>query len=252
MPLRVDILTLFPEMFHAVLGTSILKRAVEKRLAEYYLTNIRDYATDAHKSVDDKPFGGGPGMVMMAPVLFDAVADVEQQDARPATRILLTPQGRLFDQQLAQELSRHPRLLLIAGHYEGFDERITEGLRPLELSIGDYVLTGGELPAMVVVDAVVRLLPGALGAEEGAADETFADGLIEHPQYTRPREFRGMAVPDILLSGNHGAIAAWRLEQRRIRTRQRRPDLWRHYVQQQGVQQQGVGDADETEDTKRD
>ncbi len=148
MPLRVDILTLFPEMFPPVLGSSILKRAAEKGLVEYYLTNFRDYATDAHKSVDDKPFGGGPGMVMMAPVVFDAVADVEQKDARPATRILLTPQGRRFDQPLAQELSRHPRLLLIAGHYEGFDERIIEGLRPLELSIGDYVLTGGELPAM--------------------------------------------------------------------------------------------------------
>ena len=240
MSLRVDILTLFPEMFHPVLGSSILKRAADKGLAEYCLTNLRDYATDAHRSVDDKPFGGGPGMVMMAPVVFDAVADVEQKDPRPATRILLSPQGRPFDQPLAQELSRHPRLLLIAGHYEGFDERITEGLRPLELSIGDYILTGGELPAMVVVDAVVRLLPGALGADQGAADETFADGLIEHPQYTRPRDFRGMAVPDVLLSGNHRAVAAWRLEQRKTRTRQRRPDLWRRYEQQQGG-----GDADE-------
>ena len=230
MPLRIDVLTLFPEMFGPVLGSSILKRAADKGLAEYHLTNLRDYATDAHKSVDDKPFGGGPGMVMMAPVVFDAVADVEQRDARPATRILLTPQGRLFDQQLAQELSRHPRLLLIAGHYEGFDERITEGLRPIELSIGDYVLTGGELPAMVVVDAVVRLLPGALGAEDGAADETFADGLLEHPQYTRPREFRGMPVPGVLLSGNHASIARWRLEQRKIRTKQRRPDLWQEFV----------------------
>jgi tRNA (guanine37-N1)-methyltransferase len=229
MPLRVDILTLFPEMFQPVLGSSILKRAAEKHLAEYNVTNIRDYASDTHKSVDDKPFGGGPGMVMMAPVVFDAVADVERKDARPATRILLTPQGRLFDQRLAQELARHPRLLLIAGHYEGFDERITEGLRPLELSIGDYVLTGGELPAMVVVDAVVRLLPGALGAEEGAADETFAGGLLEHPQYTRPRDFRGSTVPDVLLSGNHAAIAKWRLEQREKRTQDRRLDLWQAY-----------------------
>src|SRR4051812_29308715 len=229
MAMRIDILTLFPEMFGPILGTSIPKRAAQKGLVEYRLTSIRDFATDAHKSVDDKPFGGGPGMVMMAPVVFDAVADVEQRDARPATRILLTPQGRLFDQQLAQELSHHPRLLLIAGHYEGFDERITEGLRPIELSIGDYVLTGGELPAMVVVDAVVRLLPGALGAEDGAADETFADGLLEHPQYTRPREFHGSAVPEVLLSGNHAAIAKWRLEQRKARTKQRRPDLWKSY-----------------------
>ena len=229
MAVRFDILTLFPEMLSAVLGTSIPKRAAEKGLAEYHLTNIRDFATDAHKSVDDKPFGGGPGMVMMAPVVFDAVEHVEKRDPRPATRILFSPQGRLFDQQLAEELARHPRLLLIAGHYEGFDERITEGLRPLELSIGDYVLTGGELPAMVVIDAVVRLLPGVLGAADGAADETFADGLLEHPQYTRPREFRGAAVPEVLLSGDHGAIAAWRREQRKIRTKIKRPDLWSAY-----------------------
>lgn len=229
MPLRVDILTLFPEMFSPVLGTSIPKRAAEKGLVEYHLTNIRDFAEGGHKSVDDKPFGGGPGMVMMAPVVVEAVETVEKQDPRPATRILLSPQGRPFDQELAESLSRHPRLLVIAGHYEGFDERIIETLRPLELSVGDYILSGGELAAMVVVDAIVRLLPGALGAEDGAADETFAEGLLEHPQYTRPREFRGMAVPEVLLSGNHGAIAAWRFEQRRIRTRQRRPDLWRAF-----------------------
>ncbi len=229
MPLRVDILTLFPEMFHAVLGTSILKRAAEKGLAEYHLTNIRDFTKDAHKSVDDKPFGGGPGMVMMAPTVFDAVEHVERQDARPATRILLSPQGRLFDQALAEELAREERLLLIAGHYEGFDERIIEGLRPLELSIGDYVLSGGELAAMVVIDAVVRLLPGVLGHEQGAEDETFAGGLLEFPQYTRPRDFRGMGVPEVLLSGNHAAIAAWRMEQRKLRTKERRPDLWRKH-----------------------
>ena len=216
-------------MFTPVLGTSIPKRAAEKGLVEYHLTNIRDFAEGAHKSVDDKPFGGGPGMVMMAPVMFDAVEHVERQDPRPATRILLTPQGRPFDQHLAEALSTHPRLLLIAGHYEGFDERIIEGLRPLEVSVGDYILSGGELAAMVVVDAVVRLLPGALGAEDGAADETFAGGLLEYPQYTRPREFRGMEVPQVLLSGNHGAIAAWRDEQRKIRTKARRPDLWRDY-----------------------
>src|SRR5256885_1095257 len=229
MSLRVDILTLFPEMFAPVLGTSIPKRAAEKGLVEYRLTNIRDFATDAHRSVDDKPFGGGPGMVMMCPTLFDAVEAVEKQDPRPATRILLSPQGRRFDQEQAAEFAGHQRLLLIAGHYEGFDERIVQGLRPVELSIGDYVLSGGELPAMVVIDSVVRLLPGALGAEEGAADETFAEGLIEYPQYTRPREFRGMGVPDILLSGNHAAIARWRLEQRRLRTQMRRPDLWQSY-----------------------
>ena len=226
MPLRIDILTLFPEMFPPILGTSIPKRAAEKGLVEYHLTNIRDFATDAHKSVDDKPFGGGPGMVMMAPVVYDAVEHVERLDARPATRILLTPQGRQFNQELANEFAKKDRLLLIAGHYEGFDERISTGLVPIEVSIGDYVLSGGELAAMVMIDAIVRLLPGALGAEEGAADESFADGLIEHPQYTRPREFRGMNVPDVLLGGNHKAIAQWKLEQRKIRTKERRPDLW--------------------------
>jgi len=230
MALRIDILTLFPEMFEPVLGTSIPKRAAEKGLVSYHLTQVRDFATDAHKSVDDKPFGGGPGMVMMCPTLFDAVEHAERQDPRPATRILLTPQGRVLTQALAEELSRKERLLLIAGHYEGFDERIIEGLSPMELSIGDYVLSGGELAAMVVIDAVVRLLPGVLGAATGAADESFADGLLEYPQYTRPREFRGMAVPDVLLGGNHKAIAEWRLGQRKTRTEHRRPDLWQAWL----------------------
>ena len=230
MPLRIDILTLFPEMFAPILGTSIPKRAAEKGLVSYHLTNLRDFATDAHQSVDDKPFGGGPGMVMMCPVVFDAVEHIEQQDERRATRVLLSPQGRKFDQQIAQEYASRDRLLLIAGHYEGFDERIVQGLTPIdELSIGDFVLSGGELAAMVVIDAVVRLLPGALGAETGAAEDSFADGLLEHPQYTRPREYRGLTVPDVLLSGNHQAIAAWRLEQRKARTRERRPDLWEEY-----------------------
>jgi tRNA (guanine37-N1)-methyltransferase len=221
-------------MFAPVLGTSIPKRAAEKGLVSYHLTNIRDFATDAHQSVDDKPFGGGPGMVMMAPVLFDAVEHAERQASEvPATRILLSPQGVRFDQKLAEDFARRDRLLLIAGHYEGFDERIIEGLKPIELSIGDYVLSGGELAAMVVIDSVVRLLPGALGAEDGAADESFADGLLEYPQYTRPRDFRGMGVPDILLSGNHQAIARWRLEQRKIRTQQRRPDLWQAHLENQ-------------------
>jgi len=230
MPLRIDILTLFPEMFAPILGTSIPKRAAEKGLVEYHLTSIRSFATDSHLSVDDRPFGGGPGMVMMCQTLFDAVEAVEKQDPRPATRILLTPQGRTYDQAMAEDLARRERLLLIAGHYEGFDERIVEGLKPLEVSIGDYVLSGGEIPAMVLVDSIIRLLPGALGHEQGAADESFAYGLIEHPQYTRPREYRGMSVPDVLLSGNHQAIAAWRLEQRKLRTQARRPDLWQAYL----------------------
>jgi len=230
---RIDILTLFPEMFTPVLGTSIPKRAAEKGLVSYHLTNIRDFATDAHLSVDDRPFGGGPGMVMMCQTMFDAVEAVEAQDPRPATRILLSPQGRVLDQSVVHELADKDRLLLIAGHYEGFDERIVEGLKPLELSIGDYVLSGGELAAMVVIDAVVRLYPGALGAETGAPDESFAEGLREYPQYTRPREYREMGIPDVLLSGNHAAIAKWRREQREIRTKERRPDLWQRFVERQ-------------------
>jgi tRNA (guanine37-N1)-methyltransferase len=174
-------------------------------------------------------------MVMMCQTIFDAVESVERQDAAQlssgqSVRILLTPQGRLFDQSVAEELAAKDRLLLIAGHYEGFDERISLGLKPMELSIGDYVLSGGELAAMAVVDAVVRLLPGALGAEDGAADESFAGGLLEYPQYTRPREFRGMTVPDVLLGGNHAEIAKWRREQKEIRTKERRPDLWQAYL----------------------
>ena len=216
-------------MFGPILGTSIPKRAAEKGLVSYHLTQIRDFATDAHLSVDDRPFGGGPGMVMMCQTLFDAVESVEKQDDRPATRVLLTPQGKVFDQAVAEELATKDRIVLIAGHYEGFDQRIVDGLKPLELSIGDYVLSGGELAAMVVVDAIVRLIPGVLGAADGAADESFADGLLEHPQYTRPREFRGMPVPDVLLSGNHAQIAAWRRAKREIRTREQRPDLWKKY-----------------------
>jgi len=226
MALRFDILTLFPEMFGSFLGTSIPSRAAEKGIAEYRLTNIRDFATDGHQSVDDKPFGGGPGMVMMCKTVIDAVEHAEAQDGRAATRILLTPAGRPFDQRVAEELATKPRLLLIAGHYEGFDQRISDLLEPMELSIGDYVLSGGELAVMVVVDAVVRLLPGVLGAADGTAAESFAGGLLEYPQYTRPREYRGAGVPPVLLSGDHAAIAAWRQEQSERRTREVRPDLW--------------------------
>ena len=228
--MRFDVLTLFPEIFAGYLSQSLLKLAIEQGLVSVQLHNLRDWAKGKHKSVDDRPFGGGPGMVMMCQTLFDAVEAVEKQDPRPATRILLTPQGRKYDQAMAEDFARRDRLILIAGHYEGFDERIVQGLQPLEVSIGDYVLSGGELPAMVLVDSIIRLLPGVLGHEQGAADESFADGLIEHPQYTRPREYRGMTVPDVLLSGNHQAIAAWRLEQRKLRTQQRRPDLWQAYL----------------------
>ena len=230
MQLRFDILTLFPEMFGPFLGTSIPKRAADKGIVEYHLHNIRDVATDAHKSVDDKPFGGGPGMVMMAPIVVDAVEKATSLDDRKPKLIVMTPQGRVFDQAIAQELAGENRLMLVSGRYEGFDQRIVDVLNPLELSIGDYVLSGGELAAMVVIDAVVRLLPGVLGAEGGAEDETFSDGLLEHPQYTKPREFRGLSVPEILLSGDHKKIAEWRKKQREERTAERRPDLYKKYL----------------------
>ena len=229
--MRVDILTLFPEMFPAVLGSSILKRAAEKSLAHYHLHQLRDYTTDPHRKVDDRPFGGGPGMVLMCQPVLDAVSAIEAMDAAPATRILLCPQGRKMDQALAHELAGKPRLLLVSGHYEGFDQRIRQVLNPTEVSIGDYVLSGGELPAMVVLDAVIRLIPGVLGDHASAGAESFAiadaeiSGGLEYPHYTRPRNYQGLEVPEVLTSGDHAAIARWRTEQSRQRTGQRRPDL---------------------------
>jgi tRNA (guanine37-N1)-methyltransferase len=230
MPLRIDILTLFPEMFPSFLGTSIPRRAEQKGLVSYHLHDIRAVATDAHKSVDDKPFGGGPGMVMMAPIVVDAVERAEALDDRKATCLLMSPGGRRWDQTFARELASHQRLLLINGRYEGYDERIIDTLKPVEVSVGDFVLSGGELASMVIIDSVVRLIPGVLGNEYGAADESFADGLLEHPQYTRPREFRGQTVPDVLLDGDHKKIAIWREKQRIERTKVRRPDLYEKYV----------------------
>ena len=223
--MRIDVLTLFPEAIEPFCGSSIIGRAQRAGIVTVRTTNIRDFATDRHKSVDDRPFGGGPGMVMMCPPLFDAVAKVESEDPAPATRILLCPQGEPFTQATARELASMPRLLLICGHYEGFDERIRAGLKPREISIGDYILSGGEAAAMVVIDAVVRLLPGALGDEQSATEESFSSGLQEYPHNTRPREFRGMAVPEVLLSGDHAKIEQWRRAEALKRTLQRRPDL---------------------------
>lgn len=235
MPLRVDILTTFPEMFSAeppaALGVSIPARARKAGLVEWHAADIRAYTTDKHQKTDDRPFGGGPGMVMMAQPVWDAVHAVEALDPRPATRILMTPQGRPLTQALVEELAAKPRLLLIAGHYEGIDERVIETLAPLEISIGDYILSGGELAAMVLMDAVIRLLPGALGHEGSAASDSFSPAgpegrrLLDHPHYTRPREWMGMTVPEVLIGGNHQEVAKWRLEQMLRRTRERRPDL---------------------------
>lgn len=223
--MRIDVLTLFPEMFESPLGYSIVKRAQEQRLVEIALTNIRDFATDSYRKVDDKPYGGGPGMVMMPGPVFSCFEHVQGLCPEPGRTILLTPQGRPFNQAKAAQFSQAERLVLIAGRYEGFDERIRLGLGAEPISIGDYVLNGGELAAMVIIDAVVRLLPGALGDEDSAKDDSFSEGLLEYPQYTRPEVFRDMKVPDILLSGDHGKIAQWRRQQALERTRQWRPDL---------------------------
>ena len=238
--MRIDVLTLFPDMFTSVLGCSILKRAADPDLHQaktqgscappvsYHLTDIRDFANDKHNKVDKPPYGGGPGMVIQCQPVYDAVINTETLDPRPATRILMTPQGRRLDQKLVQELAAMPRLLIIAGHYEGIDERVIEKLEPLEISIGDYVLSGGELPAMILIDSVVRLQAGVLGDETSADFESFspgAEGLLDCAHYTRPPQWMDMKVPDILLSGNHGKIDAWRHEQSRKRTQLRRPDL---------------------------
>lgn len=223
--MRIDILTLFPEMFESPLNYSILKRAREQGLVSITTTNIRDFTTDNYHKVDDRPYGGGAGMVMMCGPLFDCFEHVEKLAPTRGRVILLTPQGEPFRQAKAQELAREERLILIAGRYEGFDERIRIGLNAEQISIGDYVLNGGELPAMVLIDAVVRLLPGALGDEQSAQDDSFSDGLLEYPHYTRPEVFRDMKVPEILLSGDHAKIAQWRRQQAMERTKTWRPDL---------------------------
>jgi tRNA (guanine37-N1)-methyltransferase len=223
--MRIDVLTLFPRMFESPLGCSILNRAREASLVEIALADIRDFAADNYRKVDDKPYGGGPGMVMMAGPVFDCFEHVQKLSPDKGRVILLTPQGQRFEQKKAVELSKKKRIILIAGKYEGFDERIRTGLDAEQISIGDYVLNGGELAAMVIIDAVVRLLPGALGDEDSSKDDSFSEGLLEYPQYTRPEIFRNMKVPEILLSGDHSKIAEWRRRQAFERTKKWRPDL---------------------------
>jgi tRNA (guanine37-N1)-methyltransferase len=223
--MRIDILTIFPAMFRGPFDESIVKRAVEKGLVEIHIHDIRQWASDRHRTVDDYPFGGGPGMLMKAEPLFAAVESVLEQAPERGPIVLLTPQGQLFRQQVAKDFAREQRLVLVCGHYEGVDERVREHLVTDEISIGDYVLSGGELPAMVVADAVVREIPGVLGAADASVEESFAQGLLEYPQYTRPADFRGLAVPEVLLSGNHAEIARWRRRERLLRTLRRRPDL---------------------------
>ena len=220
--MKIDVLTLFPAMFAGPLDERIIMRARKAGLLDLNIHNLRDWTHDRHKTVDDRPFGGGPGMLLKPEPLFEAV----EQLSRPETKvILLSPAGRKFDQALARQLAAEADLLLITGHYEGFDARVREALADEELSIGDYVLTNGALPAMVVIDAVTRLLPGVLGDDESSREESFSGGLLEYPQYTRPAEFRGLRVPDVLVSGNHAEIEKWRREQARLKTQAQRPDL---------------------------
>ena len=229
--MRIDVLTLFPAMFGQVLSASILARATERGFVTYHVHNIRDWAHSKHGKVDDRPFGGGPGMVMMCQPLYDAVMAIEAQDDRAATRILLTPQGERLGQGRVEKLAESPRLLLIAGHYEGVDERVIQELNPLELSVGDYVLSGGEIPAMLLIDTVVRLIPGVLGHKDSTAEDSFAARepqgrrLLEGPHYTRPQVWKGRRAPKVLLSGDHQAVNEWRKSMMIERTRQRRPDL---------------------------
>ncbi|HVU28454.1 MAG TPA: tRNA (guanosine(37)-N1)-methyltransferase TrmD [Verrucomicrobiae bacterium] len=220
--MKIDVLTLFPAMFAGPLDESIIARARKNDLLELQIHDLRKWTHDRHRTVDDKPFGGGPGMLMKPEPLFEAVESLRREKTKV---ILFSPGGRKFSQEIARELSQEKDLLLVTGHYEGFDERVRLKLADDELSIGDYVLTNGALPAMVVIDAVARLLPGVLGDDESSRDESFSHGLLEYPQYTRPAEFRGMKVPDVLVSGNHAEIEKWRREQAKARTKKNRPDL---------------------------
>lgn len=221
--MQIDIITLFPDIFFGPLAESIIGRAVKSGLVKINTVNLRDYAHDERGTVDDKPYGGGPGMLMKAEPLFEAIEAIRTEKSLV---ILTSPQGQSFNQQVAGELKEYEHLIFVCGHYEGVDERVRTTLIDKEISIGDYILTSGNLAAMVMTDAIVRLLPGALGCDASSEDESFSKGLLEYPQYTRPPEFRGMKVPEILLSGDHGKISQWRQEQSEARTRDRRPDLW--------------------------
>src|ERR1043165_9751073 len=230
--MKIDVLTLFPAMFAGPLDVSIVQRARSTGLISLAIHNLRDWTHDRHKTVDDKPFGGGPGMVLKPEPLFEAI---ESLAGEKTCVVLMAPDGERFEQGTARELAAFEHLLLVCGSYEGVDERVREMLVDREISIGDYVLTNGGLPAIVVIDAVVRLLPGVLGDQQSSADESFSHGLLEYPQYTRPAEFRGLQVPEVLLSGNHAEIAQWRAEQSRQRTRQRRLDLWEKQGKEQNL-----------------
>lgn len=221
--MRIDIVTIFPNVFFGPFSESIIKRAVDRRLVEINTVDLRNFTHDRHKSVDDRPYGGGPGMVMKPEPFFEAVESIKTDQAKV---ILLSPQGEMFNQYLAGKLALEKHLILLCGHYEGVDERVTEGLADKVVTIGDYVLTSGNIPAMAIVDSVVRLIPGVLGCDESGVEESFMDGLLEYPQFTRPEVFREMKVPEVLLNGNHEEIRKWRMGQAEKRTKQIRPDLY--------------------------
>ena len=227
--MKIDVLSLFPEMFEGVLGSSILKKAAEKQAVSYHVTNFRDYADNKHSTVDDYPYGGGAGMVLKAQPIFDAVEAIRGEGNLKPRVVLLCPQGERYTQKKAEELAKEEHLIFVCGHYEGYDERIREHIVTDEISIGDYVLTGGELGAMVIIDSVVRLLPGVLGNVDSPILDSYSSGLLEHPHYTRPADFRGMKVPEPLISGNHKKIDEWRMKESLRRTWQRRPDLLESY-----------------------
>ena len=228
--MKIDILTLFPEMFTGFLNESIIKRAIDKKKVEVNLINFRDYTPDPHNKVDDTPFGGGAGMVLMIEPIYNALMDIKTDDSHI---VLLTPSGVTYNESKAKELKKYSHLILICGHYEGFDERIRQIIKPREVSIGDFVLTGGELPALCVMDSVSRKLEGTLGKIESAHDDSFSDGLLEYPQYTKPREYRGLEVPEVLLNGNHKLINEFRFQQKIERTKTKRPDLYKKWLDKQ-------------------
>ncbi|MED3688880.1 tRNA (guanosine(37)-N1)-methyltransferase TrmD [Peribacillus butanolivorans] len=227
--MKIDVLSLFPEMFEGVFGSSILKKAAEKQAVSYNVTNFRDYADNKHSTVDDYPYGGGAGMVLKAQPIFDAVEALKGHAEQTPRVVLLCPQGERYTQRKAEEFAKEDHLIFICGHYEGYDERIREHIVTDEISIGDFVLTGGELGAMVIIDSVVRLLPGVLGNVDSPILDSYSSGLLEHPHYTRPADFRGMKVPDPLISGNHKKIDEWRMKESLRRTWNRRPDLLESY-----------------------
>lgn len=230
--MRIYVMTLFPDIFNAYIGESIMKRAIDKGILEVKLYNIRDFSDNKHKKVDDYPFGGGAGMVMTPQPIFSTYEHILKENSLDNPKVIyLSPKGRIFNQKMSKEFSIEGDIILLCGHYEGIDQRVIDEIITDEISIGDYVLTGGELPALVLIDSICRLIPGVLNRNESFEDETFENNLLEYPQYTRPREFKGIEVPKVLISGNHKKVDEWRLEKSKVLTRERRPDLWNKYIQ---------------------